>query len=99
MRKMWEMVEAKIMALEDSSDSNVDIREYQTRKNEIIRNILASGSSQAFFDHLMIHEANFRTIFENMLTIIANRHNIAEGSNEYADLKRALIHILSEQFG
>lgn len=99
MRKMWEMVEAKITALEYSSDSNDDIREYQTQKNEIISNTLAAGSSQAFFDHLMIHEATFRTTFENMLTIIANRHNITEVSSEYTDLKRALIHILAEQFG
>jgi len=76
MKKMWEMVKKKILALPESTDDNADIREYQKFQNEIIESVIISGTSQAFFDYLLLHEAGFSGRIDSFMSAVAQNQGI-----------------------
>lgn len=70
------MVTAKILALSDSTDAHADIREYEELTNEIIKSVIMSGTSQAFFDHLLLHEAGFRGRIDSFINAVAQGQGV-----------------------
>lgn len=97
-RKMWDMIRLKILSTTSSTDENARIREYENLKRKTIGDIILSGWSQAFFDHLLLHEQSFRQRVEQLISSIAQNQWVEEGTHEYEELQKTLVQIFAQDF-
>lgn len=98
MRKMWDMIRLKILSTTSSTDENARIREYENLKKKTIEDVILSGWSQAFFDHLLLHEASFRQRLEELVRAIAHSQWVEAGTHEYEELQKTLVQIFAQDF-
>lgn len=98
MKKMWDMIRLKSLATGSSADENAYIIEYENLKKKTIEDIVLSGWSQAFFDHLLLHEPSFRQRINDSINTIAQSQGVENETNEYRELEKIFIHILARGF-
>lgn len=99
MRLMWESIRTELGKLTTPTVTNTSLRDYYNDRNTITRDILMTGGSQTFFDHLIATDATFKGKIDTLVATVATNNGIETGSDQYADLTRTLTHILARQFG
>ena len=104
MRAAWDKVRATLGQINTannqlSGETNAQILAFNATKNTLTKNTLLTGVAQAFFDHLMMHEASFATLFDDLMSTLATQQNITVGSDEYGDTRRVILQMLAKEFG
>ena len=74
MRLMWESIRTELGKLKTPTVANTSLRDYYNDRNTITRDILMTGGSQTFFDHLIATDSVFKGKIDSLVAAVATNN-------------------------